>query len=292
VMILVTAAFGHQGRLLIPKLAAAGFRVRAWRATPGREAEMSALGAHETVTGDMSDPEVYARHLCGVDVVYHVGPAEHPREKEMGFAMVEAARRTKVRHVVMSSVLHTIIDILQHRIKRDIEEKLIESGVDFTILKPCDFMMTEVYILPVLHSNEFPVFWTLTDARKGSLIDLDDLTDVAFKVIKEGAPHYAASYELSGPDNLTSNDVADVLSKVTGRKITAVQRSVDDLFQAIHAMNPAKGLDQSMAVMKSIIAWYSKYSFVGNPNVFTWLMGRPPKSFEQFATAAYAAAKR
>ena len=32
-MILVTAAYGHQGKLLLPKLAAAGFRIRAARGT-------------------------------------------------------------------------------------------------------------------------------------------------------------------------------------------------------------------------------------------------------------------
>jgi hypothetical protein len=35
-------------------------------------------------------------------------------------------------------------------------------------------------------------------------------------------------------------------------------------------------------IMLSISAYYSKHSFIGNPNVLEWLLGRRPTSFEQF----------
>jgi hypothetical protein len=46
--------------------------------------------------------------------------------------------------------------------------------------------------------------------RRGSLIDLDDLSDAAAKVIREGKDHYFASYELVGPDKLTALEVAEI----------------------------------------------------------------------------------
>ena len=54
-MILVTSAYGNQGKRLIPKLAASGARVRALRAGPGGEAALIALGAVEAIIGDASD---------------------------------------------------------------------------------------------------------------------------------------------------------------------------------------------------------------------------------------------
>ena len=62
-----------------------------------------------------------------------MGPTIHPRERDMGFAVVDAARAEGVKHLVFSSVLHAITtDLVQHEIKRDIEEHLLSSGLEFT----------------------------------------------------------------------------------------------------------------------------------------------------------------
>src|SRR3546814_18085775 len=118
----------------------------------------------------------------------------------MGLAMLRGAKRAGVRHVVMSSIYHTMIDIHQHRYKRDIEEKIVESGLNFTILKFHDYMMPEVYVKPVLQGNDYLIFYPVKPGRRQSFIDLHDMTDVARKVIVEGSAHYNASYELFGPD--------------------------------------------------------------------------------------------
>jgi uncharacterized protein YbjT (DUF2867 family) len=92
-MILVTAAHGNQGRLLLPKLAAAGFKVRGLRKTKGGEAELLKLGGTEVIIGDLTDRAVLDRAMKGVESVFHVGPSAHPMEREIGIEMVEAAKR-------------------------------------------------------------------------------------------------------------------------------------------------------------------------------------------------------
>src|SRR3546814_3719362 len=77
----------------------------------------------------------------------------------------------------MSSIYHTMIDILQHRYKRDIEEKIVESGLNFTILKFHDYMMPEVYVKPVLQGNDYLIFYPVKPGRRQSFIDLHDMTD-------------------------------------------------------------------------------------------------------------------
>jgi uncharacterized protein YbjT (DUF2867 family) len=287
--VLVTAAGGHQGNLLIPKLVASGFTVRAVRGTPGKEDELLELGAHQVVAADLSDVDRYTEVLDGVDVVYHIGPSASPGEHAMGEALIAAARRAGVSHVVFSSVLHPIIDIVQHRIKRDLEERLIESGLNFTVLKPCDFMMPEQYSLPAFEMGIFPAFWPLDLPRKGSLIDLNDLTDVAAKVIREGRDHYFASYELVGPDKLTAVEVAEILSRVTRRKVSAVEWKPEDMLDHMFgADRTSPEARHHLAVISSVSRWYGQHNFVGNPNVLAWLLGRKPTSFEEFATAAFA----
>jgi uncharacterized protein YbjT (DUF2867 family) len=60
----------------------------------------------------------------------------------MGFAVIDAARTAGVRHFVFSSVLHAITtDLIQHDIKRNLEEYLLSSGLEFTILQPANYML-------------------------------------------------------------------------------------------------------------------------------------------------------
>ena len=135
-MILVTAANGNQGRLLVPKLLAAEQPVRACVQSQASAEHLRALGVPEVVVGDITDPAVLATAIRGVQKVYHVGPTAHPGERAMGLAVVDAARDEGVKHLVFSSVLHAITtDLVQHEIKRDIEEYVLSSGLEFTILR-------------------------------------------------------------------------------------------------------------------------------------------------------------
>ena len=79
--ILVTGATGFLGKAVVPRLAAAGHRVRMLgRSAPG--AELLALG--ELVQGDIADRAVVKRALAGVEVLYHLAgmvsfdPADGP----------------------------------------------------------------------------------------------------------------------------------------------------------------------------------------------------------------------
>lgn len=286
--VLVTAAFGHQGKILIPKLAAAGFDVRAARGTAGREAEVLRLGAKEVFVGDLSDPLVYAEALDGCDSVYHIGPGAHPRELQMGYAMVEAAKKVGVRHVVLLSLLQPFIDIIQHRYKLDHELALVKAGLNYTALRPCDYMMPEVYVAPAVQTGVLPVFSEDLD-RMHSYISLEDLTDVALKVLIEGSAHYFAAYELSGPDKISPVGMAQILSRVIGRDVHAVVRTPQDLINHLwEHRDPSADFSHQEKIIRSIMAWYKDYDFVGNPRTLEWLLGRPPTGFEEFATKAYA----
>ncbi|EQB30734.1 hypothetical protein M529_18495 [Sphingobium ummariense RL-3] len=280
---MVTAAGGNQSRRLIPKLSAMGHQVRAVRVSGDKEAETRALGASEVLIGDLTDVDFYTRALEGCDAVYHIGPAGRWTELEMGHSMIEAARRCRTPHVVFSSVLHSIIDIVQHRFKRDIEEKLYESGLPYTVLKPCDFMIPAMQFGPVLATGELRVFWKVREGRRGSLIDVEDLTDVAAKVLVEGSRHFYASYELSGTDKLTSREMARIFSRVMGKEIPVVQSNVDEAIA--HRWGSSEITPQNQGihrVLTSIAAWYSDHEFVGNSNILEWFLGRKPITFEQY----------
>jgi uncharacterized protein YbjT (DUF2867 family) len=168
-MILVTAANGNQGRLLIPKLIAAGLQVRACVRTEASADALRAAGVAEVMIGDITEPAILDRAMSGTAKVYHVGPTAHPKEREMGFAVVDAARAHGVQHFVFSSVLHAITtDLIQHGIKRDIEEHLLSSRLEFTILQPTNYM-AQNKLKPVFEQGIFQLSWSLD--RRQSLVD-------------------------------------------------------------------------------------------------------------------------
>lgn len=286
-MILVTAAFGHQGKLLIPKLAAAGFKVRAARGTPGRDDELLRLGASEVFVGALDDPDVYAQALDGCDAVYHIGPSAHPREKEMGFSLIEAAKRCGTRHVVFNSNMHTIVNMIQHLIKRDIEEALIESGLQYTFIRPAEYMHWDLHMAAPVHTGTLPCFWGDL-SRRHSMIDLGDLTDAVLRVLVEGGRHYYAAYDLSGGEKLSPPEIARILSRVIGRDVQAVSKTYEDMLEALFGTREPSGEFQHQAdVLRSITDWCARYDPLGCPTILEWLLGRPSTTFEQFATKAY-----
>lgn len=285
-MLLVTAANGNQGKLLVPRLVAAGQKVRALVQSEASAAALRAQGV-EAVVGDMADRGVLARAMQGVRSVYHIGPTVHPQERDMGFRMVDAAYAAGVEHVVFSSVLHAILtDLVQHEIKRDIEEYLISSGLEFTILQPSNYMLP-LKLRPAFAEGVFRLSWSLD--RYQTMVDLGDVTEVAAKVLIEGAPHWGATYELAGAGRYTGHALAAIIAEETGRPIRAEEIDGDTYLKAWFGEVSPDEFPHQARVLRSISARYSSHDFIGNPNVLTWLLGRKPTGFEAFVRSQYAA---
>ena len=284
-MILVTAAGGNQGRLLVPKLLARGATVRACVRTPASSAVLRGMGVADVVVGDMSDPDVIARAMTGVDKVYHVGPTLHPREREMGFAAIDAARASGVSHFVFSSVLHAITtDLVQHQVKRDIEEHLLSSGLEFTILQPSNYMLPH-RLRSVFERGCFQLSWSLE--RYQSLVDLGDVTDVAETVLVDSDRHTGATYELVAPGRYNAFELAQIMSGIVGHRVAVEQINVDTFFK--ERIGEPSLYPYEARAMRAISERYSSHDFIGNANVLTWLLGRSPTTYAQFVQAQFAA---
>ena len=279
-MILVTAAGGNQARHLLPKLLRAGQAVRANVKSEATAQRLRELGVDDVIVGDLAEPSVQKAAVRGVEKIYHVGATLSPGERAMGIGLIDAARAEGVQHVVFSSVLHSIVtDLVQHEIKRDVEEHLLASDLEFTILQPSNYMLP-LKLRPAFARGVFELSWSLD--REQSLVDLDDVTDVAVMALTDSARHAAATYELVAPGRYTADDLGGIISGVLARPITVSQIDADTYARAwLGDRDPATATHE-LAVLRSISARYSAHDFVGNPNVLTWLLGREPTTFEQF----------
>ena len=286
-MILITSANGNQGKRLIPRLLGAGHHVRACVRTEASARVLRELGAQQVLVGDLADAAFIAQAVRGVESLYHVGPTLHRGEKAIGLAMVDAARAAGVGHFVFSSVLHAITtDLIQHEIKRDLEEHLLSAGMPFTILQPANYMLPH-RLTSVFEEDVFRLSWSLD--RRQSMVDLDDVADVAALVLTKPECHTAATYELAGPGTFTGHDIGQLLSKVLGRPIRVERMDAEAFIRARMGDSDPSALEHQLRAIRAIEARYSSHDFIGNPNVLTWLLGRPPTTFEAFVRKQAAA---
>jgi uncharacterized protein YbjT (DUF2867 family) len=286
-VILVTSANGNQGQRLLPKLLSAGHDVRACVKSEESAGRLRELGVQQVLVGDLADPGFIAQAMREVVSIYHIGPTLHPAERAMGFAMVDAAQAAGVVHFVFISVLHAITtDLIQHEIKRDVEEHLLSSGLEFTILQPSNYMLPH-RLKSVFEEDVFRLSWSLD--RRQSMVDLDDVTDVAALVLNQPEHHAAATYELVGPGRYSAYDIGGTLSAVLGRKISVERIGPEEFVRARQGNLDPGALQHQLRMSRAIAARYSSHDFLGNANVLTWLLGRPPTTFEGFVRKEYAA---
>ncbi|MGD0833838.1 MAG: NmrA family NAD(P)-binding protein [Candidatus Dormibacteria bacterium] len=276
-MILVTAANGRTGRSVIRALSRAGHRVRAFDVDPQVESLVGG-GAAEAVCGDMLDPGDLSRAVAGVRVVVHIGPPMHALETEMGHAVVGAARQAGVEHFVQFSVTHPQLEpLLNHQAKLAVERVVLLSRIPFTILQPMHYMqnidVARVVAEGVLRQPYSP------DARLAH-VDLEDVAEVAAKVVGDGGPHHYATYELCGDDYLTAHELARIIADVSGRPVTAEQAALP--LRATSGAGASEADDHREDAMVRLFDHYGRYGITGNPNVLGWLLGRPPASFREY----------
>ncbi len=278
-MILITGAAGKTGLAVLKSVLPAGEDVRVLIRQDFQAAELRELGAAETVVGDMSDPDLLRRAFEGMRAVYHICPNMHPEEVKIGQYAIAAARSAGLEYFVYHSVLHPQVrEMAHHWNKLQVEALLLKSGLNYTILQPASYMQNiSGYWSKMLTDGEYAVPYAV-DARF-SMVDLDDVAQVAALVIREGGRHFGAIYELCGPQQLSSADIAQMSGDAIHRMVHAValDRAAWDRSARDHGMK-----DYARMTLLSMFEYYDQYGFVGNAMVLGQLLGRTPTRFEEY----------
>lgn len=279
-MILVTAA---NGRTVVAALSRAGHEVRAFDVDDHVRQLVGERGAAKAVVGDLLDPDDVGRALEGVRSVIHIGPPMHPREAEMGLGVVSAARRAGVDHLVQFSVTHPQLEpLLNHQAKLAVERAVLLSRMPFTILQPMHYMqnidVTGVVAAGTLHqpySLDTPL----------AHVDLEDVAEVTAVVAGDPNHHYA-TYELCGGDFRNARELAQIISAESGQEVTAGHVPFPEA--AGGGARPSEEEDHHHDAMFRLFDHYGRYGITGNPNVLSWLLGRPPTSFAEYVRRSLA----
>lgn len=292
--IIVTGAAGKTGRAVIAALSARGRRVRAFVRRPEQGAIARAAGAQEVVVGDLRDAEAVGRALGGgrelarAHAIYHICPNMSPDELAIGECVIAAAVAAATPRFVYHSVLHPQTEKMPHHWQKlRVEERLFESGLDFTILQPAVYMQNILAAgEAILQQGRYPIPYAAS--TRLSFVDLDDVAEVATRALLEPG-HAGAIYELAGTTALSQTAIAAILSEQVGRTV-AVEVIARDAWERQAA---AAGLNAyAVTTLLQMFAYYEACGFAGNPNVLRWLLGREPTSLEAFAARQLASPAR
>jgi uncharacterized protein YbjT (DUF2867 family) len=286
-MILVTGAGGKTGVAVLKALVARGATVRALvRSTPHRAA-LKVIGVHDVVLGEMDDPHAWSQAVRGTDAVYHICPNVSPNELSFANALVAAAVKQGLRRFVYHSVLHPQIEAMPHHwAKLRVEEMLLRSGLDVTILQPTAYMQNSLaewdrMVGDGIYRVPYPI------ETKLSLVDLNDVAEAAALVLTE-AGHSGATYELVGTLPMSVIEIAETFGRALQKDIRAEAEPIEAWND--RGRNAAMETYQRETLTKMFQA-YAHDGFCGNPNVLGWLLKRPPTSLASFAArmaSAYA----
>jgi uncharacterized protein YbjT (DUF2867 family) len=236
--VLVTGATGQQGGALARMLLDKEHRVRAFVRRPdsSEAKELERLGA-ELVEGDFEEPSTIEGAARGMDAVFVVAtPFEAGMEAETrhGIAAAEAAKAAGVGHLVYSSVANADKDtgIPHFDSKRRVEEHIEGLGVPYTIVAPVYFMENVVapWALPQLKEGRFPM--ALPSSRPLQQIALSDIATFT-RVVLENREEFVGRRVDIASDELAGEEVAEVLTRVTGREIHYVELPLEQVRQAM-----------------------------------------------------------
>ncbi len=273
-MILVTGATGNVASLLIPALRKAGEQVRALVHDASKAQPLRDLGV-EIIVGDMDRPETLESAVAGADKVYLI-TSNGPTGAQQARNVIEAAKRAGRPHIVRQ----TGYGPSESRIIQQLEEAeraMEESGLSYTMVKPTFFMQNTMMAAQTVASDGV-VYMPFKEGRLG-MIDVRDVADVALKVLtSEG--HEGKTYVLTGPASISFHDVADGLSKATGKEVSYVDVPLDAARQAMVGMGMPEWIAEGHVELME--GFSEGYADLTTPHV-QQLTGSPARSFETFA---------
>jgi NAD(P)H dehydrogenase (quinone) len=278
--LLVTGASGNLGKAVVAELRRLGAtKVIAATRTPGKQQELAVLGVEER-EADFDRPETLYEAFRGVERLLLVSTdslhAPEVRIKQHRAAL-EAAVGAGVEHIVYTS-LPNAHPTGGPSIPDDhfwTEVALFESGLNWTILR------NNLYAEVILRFAQFALktgkLVSATQSQGRSYVTREDCARTAAAALLNSTGK--AIYDVTGPASVTHEQIASILSRVSGKSIQHVNVTPEEVEKGLvaagipqFAARGVRGLDEEAS---------RGYQAIVTPTVIN-LTGRPPMSVENF----------
>ncbi len=275
-MILVTGAAGKTGQAVLRALSDKGTATRAYIHRPQQEKIVRSAGANDIAIGDLADNDAMAQAMSEIEAIYFVCPNVHPHEFQIGEAWIKIAKAMGVPRFVYHSVLFPQIEAMPHHWQKlRVEETLIQSGLDFTVLQPASYMQNILpYWTEIVSKGQYRVPYSVES--RFSPIELTDVADVAAIVLRQNG-HSGGIYQLTGPEVFNSAEMAARMGKRLGHLVKVQTQALQEWQASV------KGLSEyARNSLGQMFAYYDQHGFWSSSEILENLLGRQPISFTTF----------
>ncbi|MBB5922954.1 uncharacterized protein YbjT (DUF2867 family) [Actinoalloteichus hoggarensis] len=271
----MTGASGTTGRRVAAGLAARGIAV-----TSANRSGTGPAGTRGT-RFDWHDTSTHPGALHEVDRVYLIVPADDADPQAVMRPFLTLARESGVRRAVLlsSSALSS-----GGPGPGAVHEAVAELFDEWAVLRPSWFMQNFVGDHP--HAATIraeSVITTATGDGRVGFIDADDIARVAVETLLSPVP-WNTDLVLTGPEALSYDDVAAVLTDVGGRRIAHVPVDADTLRTRLEAAGVFPALAAMLSTLDVAIAGGIDDRVTDTVSQVT---GTAPRSFREFAAAEF-----
>ncbi|EGY21678.1 hypothetical protein VD0002_g6997 [Verticillium dahliae] len=245
---LVTQATGHQSQHTITHLLASGAKVHAVVRNPQKIPSVLERPGVTIFKGESTDAEAVARAAQGCTGVFLNTFPIPGLELSQAQTIIEASKKVGIKTIVASTTFFAhekamwdtpiTKETLLHGYfssKYDVEEAVKAAGFEaYTILQPafCHFD----FLLPNAPQN-FPALSTrgeldhaMDDGATMLYTDADDIGAYAAAALLDPAK-FDKQVIAMGHENLTMEEVAQIVSRVSGKTVLAKKRSAEEIEQ-------------------------------------------------------------
>lgn len=265
--IAVTGATGQLGRLVVEQLKSktSADNIVALVRTPEKALD---LGVNAR-TFDYNQTEGLEEALNGVDTLLLISGSEVGQRATQHSNVIEAAKKSGVKWIVYTSLLHANTSTLSLAGEHLATEKMLkESGIEHTILR--NGWYTENYTGSIDGALAGGAFIGSAGDGKISSAARADFAEAAAVVLSD-ENNKGKVYELAGDDSYTLSDLAKEISKQTGKDIPYKNLAETDYASALKSF----GIPEAFA--GAIASWdvsASKGDLFDDSKQLSTLIGR------------------
>ncbi|MGW7414443.1 NAD(P)H-binding protein [Streptomyces sp. NPDC054863] len=270
--ILVTGATGTLGRHVVERLRQAGHTVRALTRTPADATDLP--DDVEVVEGDLTKPHTLAAALGGATAMHLLGATGHDHSPlRTGPELMAMAADAGVRRL---TVLSPGDD------DGELEKAVRAGGLEWTSLWPIDFMSNTLGWAEAIRTTA-EVREPYAGRRTAST-DERDVADVIATVLAEGG-YSGRHLTVTGPEALTPADKVAALAAATGRELRFTGLTDDQARERWRAEGwPDEGIEFMLHMWATVPETVARTT-----STIEDVLGRPPRTFADWATAHAAA---